>query len=619
MTYPGVIFWLLAIWSMASRGPGLYYLFFISWSLGTLAVIPPQLAGGNFTPAWVAAGLLTARVILDEGPRAYFRALTDIRRFGILSLCVGYAVMSGLFLPRFFEGQVKVVEMRLLKTADPVPLEPSLANFNQTLYFVLSALVVVDVYFICRKRKTRDPFLIAFAWGGAFAVVSGLLDLGASKAGLGGLLTPFRNAAYAMMLDNDALDMHRIIGLMSEASAYAGLCLPFLSLLGLAPQIAGPWGRWSLWLGAALAIMTYLSTSSSGYVSLAGFAAALGVSLVLGMAQGRRAAWFGGYGALVAVTLGVGTALLAPKLIDTVYRVIDGMVLHKTQSESYIQRSAWNTAAISAFYGTDGLGVGAGSARASSWPIALLANIGIPGTVLLTAFIMHVLMMRADTPRERLLGRAAKLGLFPNLLMLSLSGTSISFGLGISLLLGLIAGAAREEAPALNAAGALGPFPHKPDRPRIVGVLVDHPFHAVMLSSASPIVEPVPSVAKAWGRAPAGPGLDSMGELIGLIEELEQGEPAERFMHLMLYGPADPALRQLGAWIAAHPRWSVEHLPRVQIDTRDWLRGVLGAVEPTATPPENALLALGEAPRLAWTVFREAKMAAGVDPLKSAV
>ena len=110
-----------------------------------------------------------------------------------------------------------------------------------------------------------------------------------------------------------------------------------------------------------------------------------------------------------------------------------------------------------------------------------------------------------------------------------------------------------------------------------------------------------------------------MSELIELIEELERGEPAERFIHLMLYGPTEPAARRLDPWLAARPRWSVEHLPRVQIDTRDWLRGVFRAAGQTAALPENAMSSLGETPRLAWTVFREAKMVTGADALKGAL
>lgn len=600
-----------------SRAP-LYYLFFVSWSLGTLAVIPPQLSSGNFTPAWIATGLLTLRVFLDEGAREYTRALIDIRRFGLLSLSVAYAVMSAIFFPRFFEGQVKVVEMRLLRTADPVPLEPNLANFNQTLYYVLSALAVVTVYFICRKRASRDAFLKAFAWGGVVAIATGLVDLVTSKVGLGGLLTPFRNASYALMLDNDALDMHRIVGLMSEASAYAGLCLPFLCLLGLAPQAAGPWGRWSIWLALALTAMTYLSTSSSGYVSLAAFGGVLGVSLALGMAQGRRAAWFGGYGILVALTACVGAALVAPKLIDTVYRVIDQMVLHKTQSDSYAQRSAWNSAAIGAFYDTHGLGAGAGSARASSWPIALLANIGLPGTVLLTAFILHVLMMRADTPRERLLGRAAKLALAPNVLMLSLSGTSIAFGLGIALLLGLIASVAREEAFAVAPGeGRVAPIPAL-DRPRVVGVFADPPFHAVMLSSGCPIASPFAPLICEPSRRATDRAHDPMCELIGLVEELEAQEPADRFIHIMLYGPGDASSRRLGDWLADHPRWTIEHRAGVPIDTREWLEGVFKAVDQLAKPREAAFPWV-EGDRLAWTVFHKTRGALGADVAKAAI
>ncbi len=586
MTYPGVLFWIFAIWAMRSRGPGLYYLFFFSWSLGTLAVIPPQLAGGNFTPAWVVAGFLTLRVLQDVGVERYGRALLDIRRFGLLSLSTLYAVASAVFLPRLFEGKVNVVEMRLIKTADPVPLEPGLANFNQTLYVVLSALIVVNTYFICTDPAKRRDYLKAFGWGAVVAIITGLTDLVASRAGLGSLLAPFRNAAYVMMLDNDAMNMHRIVGLMSEASSYASLCLPFLSLILLAPADAGtPWGRWSRPLGIALFVMTYLSTSSSGYVSLGAAASALMLSLFIGVTVGRRAAWLGAYGVLAAVTVILGAALVTPEILTSFYHIIDAMVLHKTQSDSYVQRQAWNHAAIQAFFGTYGLGAGAGSARASSWPISLLANIGAPGTALLASFILQVLFAKAAAGPERLLARAAKLALWPNVLMLSLSGTSMAFGAGVATLLGLISGLAWEDEGLVAASRARLAAARSGPREMIAGIFVDQPIHAIFLSTNRRVIlareDPVRSRIKAVGSRP-GAFFSLPGVLLAqrdrafrrFVERLDRQIPPGRFMHVMIYAPPGEPPPAMDRWIARNPHWTYELDSQSQLVTADWLDGV---------------------------------------------
>lgn len=439
MTYPGILFWLFAILALRSRGPLIYYLFFVCWSLGTLAVVPPQLAAGNLTPAWIAAVILTVRVVLDVGLGRYLEVMLDPRRFGALSLCTIYAAASAFLLPRLFAGQVDVVEIRLTRLGGASPLAPNGANFTQALYFVFTTLLIVDVFFICSDPVKRRQFLSAFGWGAVVAIGTGLLDLAASNLGLSAILEPFRNASYVMMLDNDAMNMHRIVGLMSEASSYASLCLPFLALIALTPSEAGaPWNRWSVRLGLALTVMTYLSTSSSGYVSLAAVGLAVAVNIGVGMVLWRRWAWMAAYVLLILATAGVAVLLFEPQLYDALYHVIDAMVLHKTQSQSYMERSSWNRAAMQAFHGTHWLGVGAGGARASSWPIALLSNIGLPGTALLVIFMAQAFMVRPRAPADVALARATKLAILPNLVMASLSGTTIALGVGVSMLFGLV-------------------------------------------------------------------------------------------------------------------------------------------------------------------------------------
>jgi hypothetical protein len=447
LTYPAVIFWILALWTGLRRGPAFYYLFFACWSLGTLVVMPAATSLGNLTAPWIAASALTARVVIEEGARRYLYALVDFRRFGLLALCTLYAAASGYFLPRMFEGQVSVVTMRTSEVPGPVSLRPDMANLTQGLYFVITSLTVVSIYFICQDATRRRQFLQAFGFGAAVAIVTGLLDLVCSLTGLNSLLEPFRNARYALMLDNEAVGMHRVVGLMSEASSYAGLCVPFLSLILLTPAQDSPWGRWRVPLCLGLALMTYLSTSSGGYVALGALGAVFAASLLVGMYEGRPQAWWGSYGVLMAVGGLSLLLLLDPNLFDPVYRVFDAVVLNKASSESYIQRSMWNQVAYDAFVATHYLGVGIGGARASSWIYSLLSNIGAPGTLLLGAFMAQVLLAPAADPADRTLARAAKLALAPSLLLASVAGTSAGFGLFGATFFGLASALCLRPAP----------------------------------------------------------------------------------------------------------------------------------------------------------------------------
>lgn len=460
MTYPAVIFWLLALATAFLRGPAFYYVFFAAWSFGTLVVVPPGVGIGNLTPAWIAACLLIARAVLQAAPRPYLAALADPRRFGLLSLCTLYAAGSAYFLPRMFEGRVNVITMRPSDFRGAVPLRPDTANFTQGLYFVLATLTVVSVYFVCQDPARRRQFLQAFGFGAAVAVGTGLLDLVTSKAGLAGWLGPFRNAQYALMLENKAAGMHRVVGLMSEASAYAGLSAPFLALLALTPPKASAWGRYRLPLCAALLVMSYLSTSSGGYVALAALGLMLAWSLALGgLAEQRRTAWWGAYGLLMAAAAAALILMLQPAAFESVWRVVDEIVFQKSSSRSYIERTSWNRVAYQAFLGTDYLGVGVGGARASSWYYAVLSNIGLPGALLLGGFILQIALARAPDPADRMLARAAKLALAPYLLMASLVGTSANFGLGGAVLFGLAAALCWPVPASTAASTALSPQP----------------------------------------------------------------------------------------------------------------------------------------------------------------
>lgn len=429
---------------MVARGPILYLFFFLSWSFGTLAVIPPELLSGvSFTPAWVVAGIITVKVILEVGASTYLRAVFDLRRFGVLTLCTIYSLLSAVLMPRYFAGQVDIFVMKLTQTNGvPLPLGPTTANFTQSFYFILTNVTVINFYFLSGDGQKRRDLLVSFGWGAALTIATGFIDLMFSKAGLNGLLEPYRNAAYALMYDDSVGGtMKRVVGLMTEASSYGALCLSFLGPLALVPALNGstPWGRWRVPLVLCLILMVYLSTSSGGYLGLASVVAVVLFSIFIDMTRWKARAWLGGYGVLVCATAAVGLLLFAPMLVDTLYHLVDTLVLSKTHSISYMQRSYWNSTAYNAFLGTHWIGAGLGSVRASSWLISLLANIGAPGTALLAIFMMQIIFERAADPQTAGLSRAAKLALVPSLFVVSLSGTSVAFGLGPAWLFGFAA------------------------------------------------------------------------------------------------------------------------------------------------------------------------------------
>ena len=81
--------------------------------------------------------------------------------------------------------------------------------------------------------------------------------------------------------------------------------------------------------------------------------------------------------------------------------VIDSTVGGKVHSRSGIERATWNWQAWSNFVDTYDLGVGLGSARASSFPLVVLSNRGLPGGLMFSAFLWRLVRRRAGAIAAR--------------------------------------------------------------------------------------------------------------------------------------------------------------------------------------------------------------------------
>jgi hypothetical protein len=118
---------------------------------------------------------------------------------------------------------------------------------------------------------------------------------------------------------------------------------------------------------------------------------------------------------------------------------IDTLIFSKSDSDSAIQRSAWNTFALQNFFDSYGLGVGLGTVRTSSFPIALLSNVGVPGTIFYLLFAASAFVRRRGTPHTfpsdvRLAARNACLGLTIGAIF---AGTTVEQGLMFYVLAGM--------------------------------------------------------------------------------------------------------------------------------------------------------------------------------------
>jgi len=434
----GLLFWAIILGGVFTRGPAMIYIFFAMQSFGTVALVPPALLGGvTFTPEWVSFAGIAAKVLLSRPSLSQaFIPLLDLRRFGLLGLVTLYAVFSAIFMPQLFRG-VLVIPMRMANAA--YPLAPQIANFTQTFYFVMTTLAVLVFYYLVKDPRSKKHVFNGILLGGVMAVLTGLVDIVVPSS----LLTPFRTASYAILAGGDFGEGKRVAGLMSEASAYASVCIGFAgSIFFLRDAYEDKTLRTIITPAVFLLLvaMIGLSTSSGGYVGLAVFFCIVVVYMLLRIATGNsggiREFYFLGAGLIMALVL----AAVKPDIYSPPIAMVNQMVFQKHLSSSYVERSYWNQVGLEAARSTYWLGAGLGSARASSWVVAVLGNIGIVGAALMVSFMTKVFLSRPAPSRQGDAGvaRGAKFALIPLLTVESLSGTSVGFGLVAACLFGMV-------------------------------------------------------------------------------------------------------------------------------------------------------------------------------------
>jgi hypothetical protein len=239
---------------------------------------------------------------------------------------------------------------------------------------------------------------------------------------------------------------------MPEASAYGGLCAGLGAasyFLGRAIEPSGLWGKIAR-VAPFLALgMAALSTSSVAFLGLGmfGVVAALDwlIRFIRNKAHDERAALFREFAVVVLAFVAIGVmALLRSGLFRPVLNMLDLMVLHKSQSASFVERSMWNSVSLHALKDTSGLGVGVGSTRSSSWPVALVSGTGIAGAILMVAFLARFLLASvpgaAADKVSRLMLYGAKLSWLVVFVPGAVSSPGVDFGTLSAALFGIMAG-----------------------------------------------------------------------------------------------------------------------------------------------------------------------------------
>jgi hypothetical protein len=473
-----VAFWSIVAWTLSRPAHALIYLFFASLPFGSFAAVPTSATGGlTLTPTTVAALLLIARRLGSARglARALDAALTPSTAL-LLTLFWAVAGIATLFMPRFFAGRVPVVNVAL---AEVMTLRPTAQNVSQFVYISISVLVVLAFADLLRTASARRHALHALCLGAEVAVVTGFVDFLSQYLPMEGLLDPLRTANYALLTTDEILDSKRVVGLMPEASSFGCLVLAFLVSLYFFRR-AMPAGRVRERvvpaLMGALLLLGWLSTSSAAYLGLGAFGAvavahwcrralAPGRDADLRHGLARELAWS------VAVLWVLALAGIArPGLFDPIARMLDTMVLQKTATASYEERSMWTRVSWEALMATHGMGVGLGGTRASNSAVALASNAGLAGAACYFLFVFQCLFLRrvarADA-QGRALRSALRWSFVPSFLASLTIGSTSDFGVFNAFLYALSIALARPMAPEpvrtpRPAASIAGPSPAPP-------------------------------------------------------------------------------------------------------------------------------------------------------------
>lgn len=310
----------------------------------------------------------------------------------VCSLLV-YAAMSAFIFPRLFTGQTTIfVASHQTRGVFETPLEPVSGNISQTGYLILGGLVFLAIAIAYQNEgRLADIRRGYFAWAGINSLL-GVVDIVGKLSGFGDLLFPIRTATYGLLTDIGQGDFWRITGGQSEASAFGAISLACLAFTFTYWKKTESW--LAFFLSIILLVLLIFSTSSTAYVGLVIISIPLAFSILRSFLADRLT-----YSQLLVVIV-AGSMLAAlmllviarPDFFLPFQRLLNDMVFNKLSSNSGELRMYWNYKSLQSFLDTGGLGVGMGSSRASSWPIAVLSQLGLIGAAMF-AVLLAILVL----------------------------------------------------------------------------------------------------------------------------------------------------------------------------------------------------------------------------------
>ena len=393
--------------------------FVVATLFGAAAAV--LIGSANIQPAHLFLAFVAATTLTRRREAAGAVSAIRMPKPGFWLMClVLYGIFTGIVMPRLLAGSTQIIPLGVSEyanTGSTVPLGPVSSNFTAAVYLFADLVCFAMIVAIASTQAgfvAITGALVAYAAGN---VLFALLDLATYSSGTQWILEFMRNAKYTLHIEEEVSGLKRIVGSFPEASAFAGSTLGALGftgtlwLCGYRPVLTGT-------LAAVSLALVILSTSSTG---LAGTPPVLVILYVTALIRrGINLSRPFSSAVLMCAPLLVVAAILALQLDEETAKpirdYIDTLILSKSTTASGVERGSWNTFALQNFFDSYGLGVGLGTARTSSFPIALLSNVGVPGIIFYLLFAASAFGRQRGIPRTfpadvRLAARNACLGL----------------------------------------------------------------------------------------------------------------------------------------------------------------------------------------------------------------
>jgi hypothetical protein len=393
--------------------------FVVATLFGAAAAV--LIGSANIQPAHLFLAFVAATTLTRRREAAGAVSAIRMPKPGFWLMClVLYGIFTGIVMPRLLAGSTQIIPLGVSEyanTGSTVPLGPVSSNFTAAVYLFADLVCFAMIVAIASTQAgfvAITGALVAYAAGN---VLFALLDLATYSSGTQWILEFMRNAKYTLHIEEEVSGLKRIVGSFPEASAFAGSTLGALGftgtlwLCGYRPVLTGT-------LAAVSLALVILSTSSTGLASTPPVLVILYVTALI--RRGINLSRPFSSAVLMCAPLLVVAAILALQLDEETAKpirdYIDTLIVSKSTTASGVERGSWNTFALQNFFDSYGLGVGLGTARTSSFPIALLSNVGVPGTILYLLFAASAFGRQRGTPRTfpadvRLAARNACLGL----------------------------------------------------------------------------------------------------------------------------------------------------------------------------------------------------------------